>query len=144
MQVKIKRLTETAQLPRKAYSDDACYDICADEECTLIPFETRPIKTGLSVEVPTGYKLLIYPRSGLSFRSQLRQTNSPGVIDAGYRGEIHVILQCVGTPGYTISQGDRIAQIEIVPIWETEFMEVAELAPSQRGTNGLGSTGVRH
>ncbi len=99
------------------------------------------VPTGIAVAVPDGFAGLVVPRSGLAARHGIGVVNGPGLLDAGYRGEINVILVNHGSESFTINRGDRIAQLVVVPVVVQEFLEVDELPPSPRGDGGFGSTG---
>jgi dUTP pyrophosphatase len=99
------------------------------------------VPTGIAVAVPDGYAGLVVPRSGLAARHGIGVVNGPGLLDAGYRGEINVILVNHGSEPFTINRGDRIAQLVVVPVVVQEFVEVDELPPTPRGDGGFGSTG---
>lgn len=140
VRVKIKKLTETAQLPTYAHSTDAGIDLVADESVTLYVSHSKIISTGIALAIPVGYFGLMRPRSGLAASSKITMISS-GVIDSGYRGEIKVQLINHGTAQYTITRGDRIAQLIIIPIMHAVLQEVEELPQSDRGAYGYGSTG---
>lgn len=136
MQVKIKRLTDKAILPTKAHATDAGYDLYASSchyEDGMLHYGT-----GVAVEIPAGYVGLVFPRSSIA-NTQLTLSNSVGVIDSGYRGEIKAKFRKGGTRGYNV--GDRIAQLIIIPYPEVTFEEVDELSDSVRGEGGYGSSG---
>lgn len=136
MQVKIKRLNDKAILPTKAHATDAGYDLYASSchyENGLVCYGT-----GIAVEIPQGYVGLVFPRSSIA-NTHLALSNSVGVIDSGYRGEIKAKFRKGGTRGYNV--GDRIAQLIIMPYPEVVFEEVEELADSDRGEGGYGSNG---
>ena len=99
------------------------------------------VPTGIAVAVPDGYAGLVVPRSGLAARHGIGVVNGPGLLDAGYRGEIGVILINHGAEPFTVERGDRIAQLVVLPVVVQEFIEVDELPPSPRGDGGFGSTG---
>jgi dUTP pyrophosphatase len=99
------------------------------------------VPTGIAVAVPDGYAGLVVPRSGIAARHGIGVVNGPGLVDAGYRGEINVILVNHGSEPFTINRGDRIAQLVVLPVAVQEFVEVDELPPSPRGDGGFGSTG---
>lgn len=136
MQVKIKRLTDKAILPTKAHATDAGYDLYA----TSCHYEDGMLHygTGVAVEIPAGYVGLVFPRSSIA-NTQLTLSNSVGVIDSGYRGEIKAKFRKGGTRGYNV--GDRIAQLIIIPYPEVTFVEVDVLSDSDRGEGGYGSSG---
>ena len=136
-------MTSQAKLFSKAHNDDACYDIYAERDQIIKPGETKLVHTGIKVEIPTGYEGIIRPRSGLSLKTPLRIANSPGTIDAGYRGEICVIMTNISNDQiYTIKQYDRIAQFTIKPVIDFILEEASDLATSSRGEGGFGSTGL--
>jgi dUTP pyrophosphatase len=142
MIIKIKRLHETAQVPRYAHGpdEDAGMDLCSVELATLEPRKPKAVATGLSIELPPGYEAQVRPRSGLALKSAISVANSPGTIDPGYRGEIKVILVNLGTDAYTIHPGDRIAQMVIARYEAIEFEET-DLSGTARGAGGFGSSG---
>ncbi len=140
MQIKIKRLTSTAKLPRYAKVSDAGMDIYADETYTLQPGERRGISTGISFELPQGYVALVWDKSGVAFKAGLKTMG--GVVDAGYRGEIKIIIHNLSKEAYHIEQGKKIAQILIQKVEQPEIIEATELSESDRGTGGFGSTGL--
>lgn len=152
MQLKVKRLTDTAVLPVKAHPTDAGFDICADENITINAGETVTVSTGLSIAIPEGYYGRLKGRSGLTAKTALRVQE--GTVDANYRGEIKVICDLrtltsvtmhtgpVISGGYPIKRGERIAQLIIQPLPTVEVSEVDELDDTDRGAGGFGSTGV--
>jgi dUTP pyrophosphatase len=129
-------------LPKRAHPSDAGADLCAKQTNWLAPFKRTLVPTGVKVSIPLGYVGLLVPRSSLS-KCEIILSNSVGVIDSDYRGEILVALTYIGSNecGVTVAIGDRIAQLLIVPIMLPEFIEVAELNETVRGSNGFGSTG---
>ena len=136
LNIKIKKVTPTAQLPTKAHATDAGYDLYASSchyEDGMLHFGT-----GVAVEIPAGYVGLVFPRSSIA-NTHLTLSNSVGVIDSGYRGEIKAKFRKGGTRGYNV--GDRIAQLIIIPYPEVTFEEVDELSESDRGEGGYGSSG---
>lgn len=143
MKINFKKLTDTAQMPTYARAWDAGADLYASEDC-IVYSNNRPciVPTGIAVEIPPGYVGLIHPRSGLAANHRITVLNSPGTIDAGYRGELKVILfnHSNGYP-YHISKGDKIAQLVIQECIEAQFIEVEELSDSDRNTGGFGSSG---
>lgn len=143
MQLKFKKLSEDAVLPVKAHATDAGLDLTATgittqiNECGQLMLVYH---TGLAVEIPEGYVGLLFPRSSV-YKKSLAQTNSVGVIDAGYRGEIMAVFKTTTDVIPAVyKQGDRFAQLVIVPIPEIEVVEAEELSESDRGENGYGST----
>mgnify|MGYP002771609201 FL=1 len=155
--VKIKRLSETAKIPTKAHESDAAFDIYADIQDTFVPFgksidesekgikvmpgQTVKVHTGFSTEIPIGYWGAVYARSGLATKQGLRPANCVAVIDAEYRGEWLIPLHNDSSDVQIIHHGDRIAQFMLAPVIETSFEEVSELNSSDRGEGGFGSSG---
>ena len=115
-------------------------DLCAVEDVTLEPGVPRLVPTGLTVEIPPGFEAQVRPRSGLALKHAITMPNAPGTIDPGYRGEIRVILINLGREPYTLHAGDRIAQMIVARYEAVEWVE-GDLAVSQRGTGGFGSSG---
>lgn len=143
MRIPIKILSPAATLPAHAYGDgDAGVDLSSVAEITLAPGERTLVPTGIAVAIPRGFGGFVQPRSGLAARHGITLTNSPGLIDSNYRGEINIILQNTGNDDFSISIGDRIAQLVIMPIEHAEFEAVEELPESDRGEGGFGSSGV--
>lgn len=150
MQLKVKRLTDTAVLPVKAHQSDAGLDICADEDITINAGETVTVSTGLSITIPEGYYGRLKGRSGLTSKTALRVQE--GTIDSDYRGEIKVICDTRDTMlsndiwsdncYFEITKGMKIAQLIIQPLPTAEVTEVDELDDTDRGDGGFGSTGV--
>lgn len=135
MKLKVKRITPTAMLPIKNHSTDAGFDLFADEDITV---QTQTvIKTGIALEIPTGYYAEIVGRSGLTSKTSFRVNK--GVIDSAYRGEIGIMCETYRTT-YTINQGDKIAQMILHKLPDFEIEEVDELSSSERGTKGFGSS----
>ncbi|MBE9180686.1 dUTP diphosphatase [Oculatella sp. LEGE 06141] len=144
MLVKIKRLTAEAKLPGYEHPGDAGADLVSVEDCTVQPMQWVAVPTGLAAEVPAGFELQVRPRSGLALRHGITVLNTPGTVDAGYRGEIKVILLNLSSTPFPISKGQRIAQLVVAPVMYGQFEEVDELAASQRGSGGFGSTGIAY
>ena len=139
--VSIRRLRPDAHLPEQAYEGDAGMDLAACEAVTIEPGERAVVPTGLAIEIPDGYAGFVQPRSGLAVRHGIGIVNSPGLIDSGYRGEIRVVL--INTDReerFTVEPGMRIAQLVIVPVAAARLVEVDELAGSERGSRGFGSS----
>jgi dUTP pyrophosphatase len=129
-------------LPTRAYADDAGLDLYALEDITLEPGARAAVPTGIAVEIPSGCAGLVLPRSGLAARHGIALVNAPGLIDAGYRGEVQVLLLNTDRErAYSITAGDRIAQLVIVRHETPVLVEVDELAESDRGGGGFGSSG---
>lgn len=142
MQVKVKKITNDAKIPKIEHEGDAGFDIYSNEETTILPMERKLIGTGISISVPKGFEAQVRPKSGLAINHGLTLLNTPGTIDAGYRGEVKVILMNLGKKEYKIEKGKKIAQVVFNKIEEPELIEVDELDESKRGENGFGSTGL--
>ena len=132
-------------LPKYETSLSAGIDLRANLDAPLIlkPLERALIKTGLFIALPAGYEAQVRPRSGLAFKNGLTVLNSPGTIDADYRGEIGVILVNLSNDNFTVNDGERIAQLVVAKHEQAEFVEVDELNETSRGAGGFGSTGVK-
>jgi len=141
MKIPAKRLDTEIPLPETAHPWDAGVDLRARETVVLESGGRAMVPTGLAVAIPEGHVGLVAPRSGLAARHGLGVVNAPGVIDAGYRGEVMVILVNHGTDPVTLERGDRIAQLIVVPFVTPVFEDVDELPESVRGEEGFGSTG---
>ncbi|MFF2052078.1 dUTP diphosphatase [Leifsonia sp. NPDC058194] len=129
-------------LPTYAHPGDAGADLCAAEAVTLAPGERHTVATGVSIALPDGYAAFVVPRSGLAMRHGITIVNSPGTVDAGYRGEIRVtVLNTDRSMPYDIAVGDRIAQLIVMPVTRARFIPVDTLPDSHRGTAGFGSSG---
>src|SRR5215204_3531789 len=138
----VKRLHPDATLPRRAYADDAGLDLHAVEAVTLAPGARASVGTGIAVAIPEGQAGLVLPRSGLAARHGVALVNAPGLIDAGYRGEVRVLLLNTDrAEPVTLRAGDRIAQLVLAPVAVAEVVEVAELGATARGEGGFGSSG---
>lgn len=138
--VAVRRLRPDAHVPRQAYEGDAGLDLAACDPYVLEPGERAVVPTGLAVEIPEGYAGFVQPRSGLAARHGIAIVNSPGLIDSGYRGEIRVVLLNTGRKPFSVEPGMRIAQLVVVPIAAVRLIEVDELAASDRGARGFGSS----
>jgi dUTP diphosphatase len=142
MTLRVRRLDARAQLPTRAYPGDAGLDLYALEAAVLEPGERASIRTGIAVEIPEGEAGLVLPRSGLAARHGVALVNAPGLIDAGYRGEIRVLLLNTDrSEAFELAPGDRIAQLVLVKVEAPAVEEVDELAVSERGAGGFGSSG---
>lgn len=141
--VRVKKLKEGAILPSYGSAEAAGADLyaCLEEPVIIHPGETVFIPTGLSMEIPKGTAGLIYARSGLACKRDLAPANKVGVIDSDYRGEFIVALHNHGKMSQTVSDGERIAQLLITPVYTPGFLEVEELSETSRGIGGFGSTG---
>ena len=140
-QLLVRRLREDAVLPERAYAGDAGLDLAACDRHELAPGERALVGTGLAVAIPEGYAGFVQPRSGLAARHGLSVVNAPGLIDAGYRGEISVVLLNTDRrEPFVVEPGMRIAQLVVLPVPELELAEVEELPESERGVRGFGSS----
>ena len=142
MTLRFRRLKVAARPPTQAHEGDAGYDLHAAEAATIGPGERASIGTGIAVAIPEGQAGLVIPRSGLAARHGISVVNAPGLIDAGYRGELRVLLLNTDrSEAFTVEPGDRIAQLVLVRVETEELEEVAELDETVRGAGGFGSTG---
>lgn len=141
MKVEVRLLHPAARLPSRAHPGDAGADLYAAQSLTVPPGERGDVGTGLALAIPSGFAGFVQPRSGLAFRHGLMVTNSPGLIDAGYRGEVRVSLYNSGTEAVSIEPGDRIAQLVIQKVETPSFEAVDALEDTDRGAGGFGSTG---
>ncbi len=138
----IKRLDPSVELPSYAYPGDAGLDIRSSEDADLAPLERKLIHTGLAIALPDGYAGFMQPRSGLAIKEGLTIVNTPGLIDAHYRGELMIIaLNTDKENTIRIKRGDRIAQLVIQRVPTVELIEVEELDKTERGEGGFGSSG---
>ncbi|PJJ55338.1 dUTP diphosphatase [Compostimonas suwonensis] len=129
-------------VPNYSHPGDAGADLCSTEEFVLAPGERRTVGTGVAIALPDGYAAFVVPRSGLASKHGITIVNSPGTVDAGYRGEIRVALLNTDTSmPYSVAVGDRIAQLIVMPVSRARFIEVDTLPGSHRGESGFGSTG---
>jgi dUTP pyrophosphatase len=136
------RLDSRAIPPHLARTDDAGHDLCTIESVSIAPGERVSVGTGLALAIPAGFAGLVLPRSGHAARHGVTVLNAPGLIDAGYRGEIKVVLINHGNDHVVFAPGDRIAQLVIIAIPAVGFHEVDRLDDTDRGSGGFGSTGV--
>lgn len=128
--------------PVYAHPGDAGADLCSTESLVLGPGQRATVGTGVSIALPDGYVAFVVPRSGLAARHGITIVNSPGTVDSGYRGELRVtLLNTDATESYSVTAGDRIAQVIVMPVSRAQFVAVESLAESVRGTAGFGSTG---
>jgi dUTP pyrophosphatase len=142
MRLAVRRLDPAATLPTRAHGDDAGFDLYAVEDATVAPGERVAVRTGIAVELPERHAGLVLPRSGLAARHGIALVNAPGLIDAGYRGEVRVLLLNTDrTQPFAVHAGDRIAQLVVTRVEAPDIVEVEELAVSERGEDGFGSTG---
>jgi len=138
----IKRLDPSVELPTYAYLGDAGLDLRANEDVVLAPHERRLIPTGLAIAIPEGYAGFVQPRSGMALKRGLSMANTPGLIDAHYRGELKVVaVNLDNSEPITIRKGERIAQLVIQKVPVVMLQEVDELDETDRGAGGFGSSG---
>jgi dUTP pyrophosphatase len=142
--IRLKRLPHGEGLPLPSYATEhaAGMDVVAAEELTLVPGARHAVATGFAIAIPEGYEVQVRPRSGLALKIGITCLNTPGTIDADYRGEVKVILANLGTEPFAIRRGDRIAQLVPAPVQRARFAEVEQLDDTARGAGGFGSTGV--
>jgi dUTP pyrophosphatase len=145
MKLAVRRLRQDAVLPRYKTAGAAGMDLVAalDGPITIAPGARALVSTGLALAIPDGYEGQVRPRSGLALEHGVTCLNSPGTIDADYRGEVKVILANLGAAPFTVAPGDRIAQLVIAPVVRAELDEVTALPETNRGDGGFGSTGKR-
>jgi len=147
IEVRITRLTHGEDLPLPSYQTahsaglDLLAAVSATEPLILAPGDRGLVPTGIAIALPEGYEAQVRPRSGLAVRHGLTVLNSPGTIDADYRGEIQVLLANLGNEPVTITRGMRVAQLVVAPVAQAQILEVASLDKTQRGSGGFGSTG---
>ncbi len=141
MELQVRLLHPDARLPRRAHPGDAGSDLFAVEEVVIPAGERREVGIGIALAIPPGYGGFVQPRSGLAFKHGIMLTNSPGLIDAGSRGELRVSLYNSGAEAFTVSVGERVAQLVIQRVEEPEFVPVDELEDTSRGHGGFGSSG---
>ena len=142
--IKLKRLPHGDGLPLPVYATDhaAGLDVVAAEDLTLQPGERHAVPTGFAIAIPDGYEVQVRPRSGLALKHGITCLNTPGTIDADYRGEVKVILANLGSEPFKVKRGERIAQLVPAPVLRAVFSEVEELSSTTRGAGGFGSTGL--
>jgi dUTP pyrophosphatase len=140
MVVKVVNKSDNA-LPQYETGGSAGLDVRSNEDIVLEPGEFKLVKTGLFVEIPSGYEIQVRPRSGLALKHGITVLNSPGTIDSDYRGEIGVILINHGTESFEVNLGERIAQLVLCPIERIQWMAVGSVGGTKRGDKGFGSTG---
>ncbi|MCX6449031.1 MAG: dUTP diphosphatase [Actinobacteria bacterium] len=143
IEVLIKRLDPSVPMPSYAKGGDAGADIATRIDFTLKAGERMLVPTGISIALPNGYVALVHPRSGLAIKYGISMVNTPGTVDAGFRGELQVILINHDlTESVSFKKGDRIAQLVIQQVERAKFVEVTQLPGSDRATGGFGSTGA--
>lgn len=141
MKLGIKRLSESAIIPKYQSKQASGFDLHSVDNYVLKPGETHLISTGLAFDIPEGYEIQIRPRSGLSAKTGLRVANAPGTVDSDYTGEVKIIMANTGNLIEIIDKGDRIAQAVLAPVVQAEIVEVDELKSTERAESGFGSTG---
>ena len=142
MTVKVLRTDPAAQLPAYAHPGDAGMDVRSIEEVTLAPGARALVHTGLVLMLPPDAEAQVRPRSGLALKHGITVLNTPGTIDAGYRGEVGVILINLGAEPFVVEKGMKIAQLVISRVTQAEIVEVASVDETDRGAGGFGSTGI--
>ena len=142
-EIKIKKLHPKAEIPHYMTELAAGMDIQAlvEESIILLPGQRCLVPTGLAMAIPAGFEVQVRPRSGLALKSGIALVNSPGTIDADYRGEIRIIMINLGNEKFTINSGDRIAQLVVAPVCQAKITVVSELPDTVRGAGGFGHTG---
>ena len=145
IKIQIKRLSNSVSIPKYETSGSSGMDIAAHIENNIIinPGEKALVSTGFSVAVPKGYEIQIRPRSGLAAKKNITVLNTPGTIDADYRGEIKVILINLGKEKFVVENGERIAQMVVCPVVQAKLEEVNKLSDTKRGSGGFGSTDTK-
>ena len=145
IEILIKRLSKNVTLPRYETEDSSGLDLAAniDEQIKILPGKSEIIPTGLAVAIPKNFEIQIRPRSGLAAKNQVSVLNTPGTIDADYRGEIKVILINLSDKVFVVEKGLRIAQMVVCPVIKASLKEVTELEGTERGSGGFGSTGIK-
>ena len=143
MILRVRRLHPAARVPSRSHPGDAGLDLHAVEAVELAPGARAKVGTGIALELPAGHAGWVVPRSGLAARHGIGIVNAPGLIDAGYRGELSVVLINMDRQtGFAVEVGTRIAQLVVTPVALPELLEVVELEASVRGRSGFGSTGI--
>ena len=143
--IQIKKLSSSVSIPKYETSGSSGMDVAAyiKNDIIINPGEKAIIATGFSLAIPKGFEVQIRPRSGLAAKKNITVLNTPGTIDADYRGEIKVILINLGNEKFTVQSGERIAQMVVCPVVQAKFEEVKELSDTVRGSSGFGSTGTK-
>ncbi|MEY4996747.1 MAG: hypothetical protein RLY59_151 [Actinomycetota bacterium] len=141
----IEVLINAETIPTYSHPGDAGADLSSAENLVLHPGERATVATGVSIALPAGFVVFVVPRSGLAAKHGITVVNSPGTVDAGYRGELKVtLLNTDLREPFTINKGDRIAQMIVMPLVQARFIPVDKLPESERGESGFGSTGIAH
>lgn len=142
LSIRVAALNDRASTPFRQHHDDAGADLFASEDAIIPVHGWTPVRTGIAIEIPYGYVGLVHPRSGLAFKHGISVLNTPGTVDAGYRGEVMVVLYNVSTKPYQVLYGDRIAQLLVQKVELPQFYTVKSLDDTLRGDGGFGSTGT--
>lgn len=142
MTLSIRRIDPAAQLPTYAHPGDAGMDVRSIETVTLRPGDRALVRTGLVFQLPPDSEAQVRPRSGLALKHGVTVLNAPGTIDAGYRGEVGILLVNLGAEPFTVEKGMKVAQVVVASVARAEIVEVAETDVTERGADGFGSTGV--
>ncbi len=142
VQVRVKRLTPDAKIPKAAKAGDVAFDLYSVIDHEIKQGERYAVPTGIAVEIPPGYEGQVRPRSGLALKEGITVLNAPGTIDSGYRGEVKAIMINHSDASFQITKGMRISQLAIRPVPKVTFVEVNELSDTERGEGGFGSTGI--
>ena len=144
-EILIKRLSKDVALPKYETDDSSGLDLAAntDKQIKILPGNSEIISTGLAVAIPKNFEIQIRPRSGLAAKNQISVLNTPGTIDADYRGELKVILINLSDKVFVVEKGLRIAQMVLCPVVKATLKEVTELENTERGSGGFGSTGIK-
>ena len=144
-EILIKRLSKDVALPKYETEGSSGLDLAAhtDKQIKILPGKSEIIPTGLAIEIPKNFEIQIRPRSGLAAKSQISVLNTPGTIDADYRGELKVILINLSDKVFVVEKGLRIAQMVLCPVVKATFKEVTKLENTERGSGGFGSTGIK-
>ena len=144
-EILIKRLSKDVTLPKYETKGSSGLDLAAntDKQIKILPGKSEIIPTGLAVAIPKNFEIQIRPRSGLAAKSQISVLNTPGTIDADYRGELKVILINLSDKVFVVEKGLRIAQMVLCPVVKATLKEVTELENTERGSGGFGSTGIK-
>ena len=145
IKILIKRLSKEVSLPKYETSGSSGMDLSAniDTNINIDPGKTAVVPTGLAISIPKGFEVQIRPRSGLAAKQKISVLNTPGTIDADYRGEIKVILINLGKDSFEVEKGSRIAQMVVCPVVQAQLKEVNDLNETERGKGGFGSTGTK-
>ena len=143
LELPVKRLDDTLEMPAYAYVGDAGLDLRSAEDVVIAPFERKVVSCGIAIAIPQGYAGFVLPRSGLAAKHGISIVNAPGLIDSNYRGEVKAILVNLDAhDDFTIAHGDRIAQLVIMAVPPVTTVEASELDDTVRGAGGFGSSGV--